>query len=342
MALISTLTLGGMVWCWGLSQGANRAARGLGAWVAWAILFVFVAALVAARARRAAGPRCDQGIRVWWAVRDTGLLSFVAVLVLVFIMPAVAGDFGVNNWGAAVVIGFGLIPWGVALAALAPTLQRRLVRDPLPGSETPSATAAVLALLPMLLPAVVLFAQLHLPVAPAWAGRLAGRGFAGITFLQLETISWPAALLVAWALDLMDGSRSRPVHRRVAVLAVVALLLCLVAPPVVDGASVYSLGRPQPSQEGAAPLSFTPLLRSVAAMLAACTALSVDWLLRTRRVDWRPASWSLVLLLGLPPPLFLFAGSLAPAAIPLAAVAGCAAAFLATRLADHGRRAVED
>lgn len=336
MALISTAILGGLVWLWGLSEGDHRAARGNGAWVAWLILFVFVAAVVGAWVRRVQRSSGDEGRTIWRGVRDNALLSIVAAVVAIFAMSEASGDFGVEE-SAAVLLAMALIPAGVVLTVLAPTLFPSATSVSSPRTPALSPVATVLALSPMLLPAAVLFAQTHLPVSAAWDGRISGLGLAGITFLHLETVTWPGTLLVAVALDRVVSGRMGSVQLTVAALSLLALLLCVAVPPIFEDDSVFSLGRPSPAQAMGEPLSFTPLLRTASAMLLACSALTVSWLLRTRRAAGSPPLVAFALLFGLPLILFGVAAESPPEDIPMAGVLGCVAAFVVTELTDRRR-----
>ena len=330
MALVSTLLIGGAVWAWGLAHGGNRAARGMGGWLVWTLLFAFVAALVAAWARRNARPPTSRGAGIARALRDTVLIALAAALALGVGIPLTgAGDLGIDEDALVVLFAVALIVPGLGLVALAPWIRPRTVIPLGGGPRVVSAGAVVRALAPMLLPALVLFTLLRLPVAPEWQGRITGRGLAGIAFLQLETLAWPAAIMVAWAIDVVDGSRSRRWHRTLAALAAAALIACAIVPPRIDAASTYALG--PALTEGALEPSLGPLLRATALMLLGCAELSSQWLLKVRRWGVAPGRGALIALFVVPVPMLALGVMIGPQAVPLAAVLGCGVAWATAR-----------
>ncbi|MCB9896781.1 MAG: hypothetical protein H6825_02130 [Planctomycetes bacterium] len=303
-ALVHTLVVGGLVWGLGLGTNSGRVARGEAAAYVWTVLFAYVATLVALAARRhrslghplhaTAAERVRRGARL---VREIAFPSLGAVLLLAIGIPALgAGDFGIDQ-DPALTIGVLVMPWLLPLVA-APFVigafsvrVRTLLRVPPPPDVVPpSPRAYVLALLPMLLPAVALAWLYHAPVPDELVGRVEGKGLAGILFLQLETLALPAALVVACALDASDGSRARfPYPAYVVGISLFSLAVASLVPVVVGAGSTLAHTVVVDGESRVEPLEVDFILRGAAAMLLACSLASGGMLWLMGRARARPA-----------------------------------------------------
>lgn len=291
-----TLVAGGLLWLYGLSVNAGRAARGNAAVFVWIVLWAFVTALVVLTARRRQlelrrGPdRPASPARRLVPLRDVALTVAVAAFALLVGVDELAGDFGLHHRGRYAALTLCALPFMASpliMAPLAAWLRRTLRTTPRPEVTLPSPGAYVLALLPMLAPAALLAWLFLAPVPAHLADVIAGNGLAGIGFLQLETLALPAALIVACGLDTTDGSRGRwPYAAWVVGVSVVALVLTAALPVAVEPEGMHSPVRLRDDWRVPDELPPLGLLRGTSVLMLVCSLASgaILWGMGRRRV----------------------------------------------------------
>lgn len=272
MAVAFTLVFGAPLFWFALETNGGRAARGLAGAEAWLLawLLAVAGAAITMHFRRLHG----QGRDVFGGAHALafGSLFVVWTGVTATVVSARAGDFGIRS-GALVIAA--LVTGLAAIAVVAVRASRPLV--PLPITPTPTLVSATL---PWLLPIVALAGIRALPEAPQWSGAISGLGMSGILFLQIETVAWPAVVVVAWGWDALHGHGRDPLLRAALGVAVFALVATTIVPVCVEPEDSLTVARVGPDGERATVLAdFDALIRATSAMLLLCAGLCA-WLLR--------------------------------------------------------------
>ncbi len=327
MTLFVTLFAGLPFVLLGLLMNHGRAARGLAGAEVWVQLWVLGAALLVTCRRHARGVRSGTPGDPWrFRLALARVLGVWTVACIATVSARRSYDFGL---GGATPLGLGLVVAGVFLA-VAPRLARRQAART--GGDTRRASPPDAALLractPMLLPAVALLVLRSVPPAERFGGLLSPPSLSGILVLQLETVAFPALLLVSWALDRTDGSRGSSAARGLAFTCVAFLVVTSVVPVFLQPESSWTTRAPAPGGTGLLVHRFDldGLTRSTSIMLLACSGLTIDQLARVRRgcapIGWRGSLALAALSAG---PGALLALRMGPSAAPLAVTAACLA-----------------
>jgi hypothetical protein len=214
MFLLHTLLAGGWLWSRLWTVYDSRVALGQGGAVVLATGWACVAALLARAASRGSPAQ-----RPWREALLWGVLCVFAAGVG-FQLADVGDDFAVAPWIAGLMFGAPalLIAW--ALERWVRPRLRPAVREPRP--VAPAAVAG--ALVPLLLPAVTIFALAQTTLAPEWHARIQAAGTAGALYTALVPLVLPAALVAAWAHDRAWFGARGAWHDAVGALALGVLL----------------------------------------------------------------------------------------------------------------------
>ncbi|MFT7464750.1 MAG: hypothetical protein ACI9EF_003109 [Pseudohongiellaceae bacterium] len=354
MFLLQTCVTGGLIW-WisGLMLRAPHLLGG-GAPAVYGGVFAFVALLAVA----SAGPRPvvhSFSVSLARVVFGGCLLVISVSMALAVLTPAhsplpalVAGLF------------FGVL--GIPLSLVVRWLGRRcggvgtVVR--VPGPDAPGHCHVLLSLTPLLVPLAALLVVGSGALALGPGVRNGPTAQAGVLSWVLFPCFYPAALVVAFGLDRLDGSLAGrgASNIRASALAVMVMGIGALSPALwtlhdaplssstpwdllTGVASGFARFRPflRPVLSATGEWTFVPqqldgLISGAAAMMFACSWLPCDWLTRVGQGGRGPSGWAVAALIVVPVVAGLALLPLAGAAgAPWAGVLACAVAWFVQR-----------
>jgi hypothetical protein len=215
-----TATIGAVLWWMATSIVDSRVAMGRGWPFVHLAVWSFVIALVVTAQRagaRTASPEHAPSLRR--QAREAGadvLRMGLAAAVVAFLLGVAFGFARVGDGPSSVWLASAWLTIVSAPLVFATMLGSRWLRARRRGPTTERAeplgvAALASAMAPLLMLSVVLWVLRHVEAPEAWSSYTEGMGRSGmLAYVQLAGLL-PAALMVAWGLDRLDGSRgARP------------------------------------------------------------------------------------------------------------------------------------